>query len=50
MENYNYNVHILGTIEFFRIDEILEINKTKDKDIMIKLIIVYNENINKKTN
>ena len=48
MENYNYNDHILGTIEFLRIDEILELNKTKDKDIIIKLIIVYNENINKK--
>ena len=48
LENYNYNDHILGTIEFFRIDEILELNKTKDKDIIIKLIIVYNENINKK--
>ena len=48
LENYNYNDHILGTIEFLRIDEILELNKTKDKDIIIKLIIVYNENINKK--
>ena len=48
LKDYNYNDHILGTIEFLRIDEIIELNKTKEKDIIIKLILVYNENINKK--
>ena len=48
MENYYYNDHIIGTIEFLRINEILELNKAKGKDIIIKLIIVYKEYKNKK--
>ena len=48
IENYYYNDHIIGTIEFLRINEILELNEAKGKDIIIKLIIVYKEYKNKK--
>ena len=45
---YDFNDHILGKIEIFRIDEIFKINKENEKDITFKLNIVYKDNLNKK--
>ena len=42
LTEYNYNDHILGKIEFWRINEIIEIEKKKEK--IINLNIIYNDN------
>ena len=46
LEKYNFDDHILGTIEFWEIDEIFEIKKEKGNQF--KLNIVYNKDKNKK--
>ena len=46
LEKYNFDDHILGTIEFWEIDEIFEIKKEKGNQF--KLNVVYNKDKNKK--
>jgi alpha-glucosidase (family GH31 glycosyl hydrolase) len=47
IKKYKFNDHILGSLEFLRINEIMEINEI-DKNRKFTINIVYNKDMNKK--
>ena len=47
LKKYKFNDHILGSLEFLRINEIMEINEI-DKNRKFTINIVYNKDMNKK--
>ena len=48
MKNYNFNDHILGAIELWRINEIFEMDKEESKKNQFSLKIIYDPNLDKK--
>ena len=47
LDKYEYNDHILGKIEFWRINQLIEMNdKNENKSKIISLNVTYNENTN----
>ena len=48
MKKYNFNDHILGTIELWRINEIFEMDKEESKKNQFSLKIIYDPNLDKK--
>ena len=45
LDKYDFNDHILGKIEFWRINQIFEVNdKTQNKTKIINMKIIYNDN------
>ena len=47
MKKYNFNDHILGTIELWRINEIFEMDKEESKKNEFSLKIIYDPNLDK---